>query len=145
MEHQHTGLVTPSLEALKPGDSLYSGTVVLSREDVQAYLDGVGDTLTVYDAQDLVPPLCVVARVVRELLERLPLSPGILHAAQEFEASTSCSPGTPLAFTSSVKQNGVRTGIRLLGIAFDVRDEHGTMVLQGSSTVAVPAEPEPSP
>ena len=127
------------LQDLSPGESILGPTtLLLTPQEVQGYLAAVEDQQPLYQGQQLVPPMALAARAIRELITHLSLPPGATHIAQEVESLAPCALGTALTLESEVSQNAVRGGWRFLGIAFEVRQEEGTPVLRGASTVLIP-------
>ncbi len=135
---QHTGGGKREIQHLTPGNSLVTSSLTLTWEEIEEYLAAVEDPQTLYWERQVVPPMALATRAIRELLTHFSLPPGSVHMAQEVESVAPCRFGTALTLESQLSQNSVRGALRFLGITFEVRDPQGMAVLKGTSTVLAP-------
>ncbi len=135
---QHNGGGKRDLQHLSPGNTLLTSFLSFTWKEIEEYLAAVEDHQTLYWERQVVPPMALATRAIRELLSHLSLPPGSVHIAQDVEFVVPCSFGTALTLEGQLIQNTVRGPMRFLGITFEVRDSQGTAVLRGKSTVLVP-------
>ncbi len=85
-------------------------SIVLDAARSRAYRDATGDTLSVYDEQDAVPPLAVAAFALGALLESVGLPPGTLHANEYVRAHQPVPAGASIECRARVAQRSLRAG-----------------------------------
>ncbi|MSQ41410.1 MAG: hypothetical protein EXR55_07160 [Dehalococcoidia bacterium] len=136
MQHNDDG--KRALQALSPGDALLTSSMAFTWKEIEEYLEAVEDPQTLYWERQVVPPMALATRAIRELLSQLSLPPGSVHIAQDVEFVAPCRFGTALTLEGRLFQNAVRGPMHFLGITFDVHDPQGTVILRGKSTVILP-------
>ena len=68
-----------------PGEEIDLGQRVIRREYVDSYLSSVEGQLPIYDELGAAPPLALASYVIAELLQKLSLPAGTIHATQELD------------------------------------------------------------
>jgi acyl dehydratase len=127
---------------LVPGQSISERSYVLDADAVSRYVAAVGDrtwTASAGDGPRLAPPMAVAALSLRGVVVDLEIPGGTLHAGQEFEFSAAVPLGWRLACTATLEQNSVRGEWRFLVVRVSVRNDDGVAVMEGKSTLMLPA------
>ena len=62
-----------------------------------------------------------------------------MHIGQEFEFSKAVVMGATLVCNAKLLQNSVRRGFRFMVVHLEVNDDAGQRVMEGRSTITVPA------
>jgi hypothetical protein len=127
------------LSTLPKGFEFQPVTFRLTPDEVDAYLDAVGDRNAVYRATGLAPPLAVAARALGALLHVLELPDGTLHAGQEVDTLAGVPLESELSLAGRVAQRSERGGVALCVIEFTVAlAGAGESLLRGRTTVMAP-------
>ena len=122
------------------GDSVELGQWTVGSEFVAEYLGVVEDRSTLYGELDIVPPMALAACAVGALVEQLALPPGTVHAAQELESRRLVRVGEQVTCRASVSKPRQRGGWEFVSADFTLSDTDGQAVLEGKSTVLMPAQ-----
>ena len=109
----------------------------LTPEWVAEYVPAVEDGAT---GEDSIPPMAVAAQAIRGLLEAMPLPAGAIHTGQELEFLRPLSGLQRLALRAQVSNASVRQGLAITVVDLELRDEAGSAVMHGRSTLMAPAE-----
>ncbi len=117
-------------------------TIVLKREDVQAYLAATQSESPLYRGDsDATPPLAIAAWVLAGLIKEIGLPPGSVHASQEFRFAAAAPVGGTIAAEAEVVQSAMRGGMDV--IVVEIRASHAqNAVLSGRSMLMMPASEE---
>lgn len=111
---------------------------------VEQYLSAVGDTLPIYLASGVAPPLMLAARVVGRLLERLSLPDGAIHSLQDVETINAPRIGALVSAAAQLEPARERGGMRFLTVNYTVtEDSGGLMLMRGRTTILLPAAAGP--
>ena len=127
---------------LTTGQEISNRTCVLDSMTVSRYVDAVGDESALplaVDGGELVPPMAVAALTLRGILADLAIPGGTVHAGQELEFKRSVKVGETVACRARLAQNSVRGEWRFMVIVFEAFDGGGEEVMEGKSTIIVPA------
>ena len=127
---------------LVPGQKISDQTYVLDYDAVAQYVDAVGDRSwpsSSDDGEALAPPMAVAALSLRGVVNDLAIPGGTLHAGQELEFGAAVPVGATLACRGTLAQNSVRGGWRFMVVQLEVEDGDGRVVMQGKSTIILPA------
>ena len=127
---------------LVPGQKISGRSYVLDVETVSRYIDAVDDRSRLYSEDNkrgLVPPMAVSALSLRGVINALEIPGGTLHVGQEFEFGRSVEVGESLECTATLTQNSVRGEWRFMVVEVEVDDSEGRRVMDGKSTIMVPA------
>lgn len=122
------------------GDPVELGQWIVGAEFVAEYLGVVEDRTIIYRELDIVPPMSLAARAVGALVEKLALPPGTIHAAQELESRRLVMVGEQVTCRASVSKPRQRGGWAFVSADFTLSDTDGQAVLEGKSTVLIPAQ-----
>ncbi len=125
---------------IQQGAEIDLGHWSLGPPDVDAYLQAIEDHSTIYTSLSVVPPLAMVAHVVKEILERLSLPPGTLHATQEMSCLRGVMVGEKMSTTASFGRPLLRGEWQFISANFTVWGHDGEMALKGRTTVIVPVK-----
>ena len=129
--------VTPvPFESLSKGDALPPFSLVLSAEDVRAYLDATGEEAERWSS--FVPPLMLVARMIGGLMERIEIPDRLLHAGQEFEMQRALRIDERVEIRFAVTSLGTRGGAVMASFGIDAVAEDGAPVATSRASVVVP-------
>lgn len=128
--------MTLDFYALRRGDALPPVAFAMRADEVRAYLDATGEPAEHWER--FVPPLALGSLALGGLMEVLPLPPGALHAAQEFEFLAPIAHGERVEVRMSVAQQSVRAGSSIVVIASEL-ESGGRLVARARSTVMAPA------
>lgn len=132
--------MAPSLIDLAAGHSFepirFSVDVARSR----AYCAAVADSLPLYEAEAVVPPLAVAALALGGLLNQVGLPPGSLHVNETVDCRRSVPAGARLECRATLAQRSQRAGWIVSVLDCEVRLD-GATALTARSTVLSPAGP----
>ncbi|MDA1347479.1 MAG: MaoC family dehydratase [Chloroflexi bacterium] len=109
---------------------------VLDDAAVSAYVEAVGDTSA---SSETAPPMAIAALSLRGVVQDLAIPGGTLHVGQEIQFKGAVSPPETLDCRATLLQNSVRGEWRFLVVRLEVEDSRGTQVMEGKSTIMVPA------
>ena len=112
----------------------------IGKETIRKYVDAVEDNLKLYEKLDAIPPNAIAAYVLRELLNRMCLPPGTIHASQEIESFRIIPIGKTLYCNMTVSKPTKRKGLNTISAEFVVQDIEANNLLCGKSLVLLPGE-----
>ena len=121
----------------QPGTEIDLGRWALERQDVDAYLSATQDSSTIYASLSIVPPLALVAYILKEILERLSLPPGTLHATQEVKCLKGVPIGAEVRATARFARPLQRGEWQFIPANFTLWGADTEMTLTGRTTVIV--------
>ncbi len=127
---------------LATGQEISNRTCLLDSATVSRYVDAVGDESALPPALDdgeLVPPMAVAALTLRGVLADLAIPGGTVHAGQELDFKRAVKVGETLTCRARLVQNSVRGDWRFMVIVLETSDIEGGDVMEGKSTIIVPA------
>ncbi len=128
---------------LEPGQEVsrhhYQLDVALVSNYVEAVQDDSGPLLD-DNGRELVPAMAVAALSMRGVVEDLRIPGGTLHVGQEFEFSGAVAVGDALDCVATLAQNSVRGDWRFLVVECLVSVKDNTEVMNGKSTIMIPAD-----
>ena len=122
-----------------PGEEFSLGRWVVDLKGQEAYLGAVGDVATVYQELGAAPPMALAAQVLGALLSELSLPPGTIHAAQELSCGRLVKLGQEVSCSARLSRPLQRGNWRFISADFSVRGSDGETLLEGKTTVLVPA------
>lgn len=125
-----------NFEQLSPGYEFAPAVYKLDEPLVSRYIKAVGggQCQTQY-----VPPLAIAAHALAALAKSLELSPGSIHAAQDFEFFKLVPLGATIKCKGKVAQKVSRGKLRMLMVEIDALNEKEEKVLWGKATLILPA------
>ena len=128
--------------ALVPGQEISSQAVILDAATVSRYVEAVEDR-SVGPASEIsggpAPPMAIAALTLRGVLTDLAIPGGTVHAGQELEFKGTVRVGETLACKATLAQNSVRGDWRFMVVRVQAEDSTGRIVMEGKSTIMVPA------
>lgn len=115
--------------------------VRLTEQDVDRYLDAVGDGNALYRQRGLAPPLAAAARSLGAVLDAVELPAGALHTGQELDVRAGIPIGATLTLRARVAQRSERAGLVISVIEFDLTPEGASepAVIGRTTVLVVPA------
>ena len=112
----------------------------LGPEEVDLYLQAVGESNPLFREHRVVPPTALAAYALRGILLEINLPPGAIHSAQEATVSRPITSDEAIWFTARLTQNSVWKGWRFVTVDFTGVDEEEIRVIHGRSTVVIPED-----
>ena len=109
---------------------------VLDDAAVSAYVEAVGDSSA---SPATAPPMAIAALSLRGVVRDLAIPGGTLHVGQELQFKGAVSPPETLDCRATLLQNSVRGDWRFLVVQLEVEDSSGRQVMEGKSTIMIPA------
>ena len=125
--------------SLSRGDMLPPIDLVITADDVRAYLDATGESVARW--QQYVPPLMLDALMLGILLQQAELPSGLMHTGQEHESRRPARIGESLTIQFRVASNAVRSGAIFAVFEAEARAGDAVMATLRASVMAPkPAE-----
>ncbi len=88
----------------------------------------------------LVPPLAILACVLKAASQSIDMPPGSVHASQEIEFLKAVSVGSTIDCHVRIIKKISRSGLRMVVIGLKALDRSRELVLSAATTVVSPAE-----
>lgn len=126
---------------LVPQQVISTRTFRLDAETVSRYIEAVGDSSLPDDGRAYVPPMAIAALGLRGVIADLAIPGGTLHLGQELEFLRAVRVGEALECRATLLQNSLRGQWRFMVVQLQVTDGKGQKVMEGKSTITVPAGP----
>ena len=126
---------------LEAGQQLSSQPLHLDAKAVADYVAAVNDTSSpaAADGAPLVPPMAIAALALSAVINALQIPGGTIHASQELGFGAAVPVGAAIDCTATVAQNSVRRNWRFLVVNMEATSEGGSVVMEGKSTIMLPA------
>ena len=121
---------------LLPKQVVSNQRYVLDEAAVSAYVSAVGDSSA---TSSTAPPMALAALSLRGVVNDLQIPGGTLHVGQELRFMGVVSPPETLDCRATLVQNSIRGDWRFLVVHLEVDDRGGRQVMDGKSTIMVPA------
>jgi hypothetical protein len=112
----------------------------LNAEEVDLYLQAVGESNDLFRQQKYVPPSALAAYGLRGILIEIGLPPGAIHSAQATTVFRPVMSDEIIVFRAKLAQNAIWKGWRFVTVDYTGVDEDEKQVIQGRSTVVIPEE-----
>ena len=128
---------------LETGSTVSDQKYTLSQKEVDQYLDAVQDDSVRHlnsSGAELAPPMALAALSLRGVVIDLQIPGGTLHVGQEMEFKDAVRVGENLRCIASLASNNVRGGWRFMVVNLSVLRSSGDEVMEGKSTIMLPAE-----
>ncbi len=126
---------------LAPQQVISSRTFRVDAETVSRYVQAVGDSSLPDGGRAYVPPMAIAALGLRGVIADLAIPGGTLHLGQELEFLKAVRVGEALECRATLLQNSLRGEWRFMVVQLQVTDGKGQKVMEGKSTITVPAGP----
>ena len=104
----------------------------------RAYLAATGDSLGLYERENVAPPLAVAALALGALLQEVSLPDGTLHASEALTCAATVPLGAALECRATLTQRSVRAGYVVSVLDSDIV-LNGATALSTRATVLSPA------
>ena len=127
-----------SFEQLEAGLEFPPISYDLDAEIISRYVRAVGETSSLYENNELVPPTAIVAFALLALTENISLLPGTIHISQEIQSLGIASVGDTVTYHAKVSRKQERGNMRLLDIGFDASNQTSVMLMQGKMSFILP-------
>jgi len=128
---------------LETGSTVSDQKYTLTQREVDLYLDAVQDDSVRHlngSGTQLAPPMALAALSLRGVVIDLQIPGGTLHVGQEMEFKDSVRVGESLRCIASLASNNVRGEWRFMVVNLSVLRSSGDEVMEGKSTIMLPAE-----
>ena len=125
---------------IERGAEIDLGRWSLGPKDVDAYLQAIQDHSSIYNTLSVVPPLALVAHALKEIIKRLSLPPGTLHATQEVKCLKGVNLGESVTANASLGRPLRRGEWQFISTDFSIRSDDGKTALSGRTTVIIPSK-----
>ena len=110
----------------------------LKSEEVELYLQAVGESDALFREQKFVPPSALAAYGLRGILIEINLPPGAIHSAQATTVFRPITSDETIVFRAKLAQNAIWKGWRFVTVDYTGVDEDERQVIHGRSTVVIP-------
>ncbi|PIU55489.1 MAG: hypothetical protein COS88_04445 [Chloroflexi bacterium CG07_land_8_20_14_0_80_51_10] len=105
---------------------------------VSKYIKAVGETSSLYQGTDLVPPTAIAAYALAVLSEGISLPDGSIHVSQGLEFLGTLNIGDTITCRAEVSQKKERRRMHLLNIDLTVFDQRARLVMKGKTSFILP-------
>ena len=112
----------------------------LNSEEVELYLQAVGESNALFRQQKYVPPSALAAYGLKGILIEINLPPGAIHSAQATTVFRPVTSDEVIVFRAKLAQNAIWKGWRIVTVDYTGVDEDEKRVIQGRSTVVIPED-----
>ncbi len=127
------------LTSLTAGHTFEPLTFTIDAAQSHAYTQATGDSLSVYEAENVAPPLAVTALALGVLLEAVGLPDGALHASESMRVLKPVPLGSTLECRARLAQRSQRAGWIVTALDSEIT-LNGEPVITTRATVMCPAE-----
>ncbi len=124
------------LTDLSAGQTFDTITFQVTADQVRAYRNAVGDTLSLYDDDGVLPPLAVAALALGALLERVKLPDGSLHASESLETRAAVRPDSTVECRARLAQRSQRAGWVVSVLETELRSEGRTAIIARATVLS---------
>ena len=131
------------MENKQTARSVELGPWAIGREALEAYLEAVQDSSTIYEELDLVPPPTVAAFVLREYLRNEQLPAGTIQTIQQLQSMRPVRIDEELRCDLWLSFLPEEDGWTPVSAVFIVQDREREIVLKGRTVVLVPSGQAP--
>ena len=136
-------LLPVNYSLLETGSTVSEQKYTLTQKEVDLYLDAVQDDSVRHlnsSGAELAPPMALAALSLRGVVIDLQIPGGTLHVGQEMEFKDPVQVGENLRCIASLASNNVRGDWRFMVVNLSVLRSSGDEVMEGKSTIMLPAE-----
>lgn len=123
---------------LEAGYEFPPSSYKLASSIVATYLKAVGETSSLHQDTEIVPPMAVAAYAMAALLEGICLPPGAIHVSQELEFIGTVSINDTLTSYTKVSRKRDRGRFHVLTIDLNVFNQKQEAVLAGKTSFILP-------
>ena len=136
-------LLPVNYSLLETGSTVSDQKYTLTQKEVDLYLAAVQDDSVRHlnrSGAELAPPMALAALSLRGVVIDLQIPGGTLHVGQEMEFKDPVRVGENLRCIASLASNNVRGDWRFMVVKLSVLRYSGDEVMEGKSTIMLPAE-----
>ncbi|MDC0034884.1 MaoC family dehydratase [Chloroflexi bacterium] len=130
---------------LETGNTISDQKYTLTQKEIDLYLDSVQDGSERQFSEsgiELAPPMAIAALSLRGVVNDLQIPGGTLHVGQEMQFKGSVEVGEDLRCIASIASNNIRGDWRFMTVNLSVLSSSENEILEGKSTIMLPAETE---
>ncbi len=125
---------------IEPGHVISSASYTFSAKDVEAYLAATADDGALTRDAYTIPPMAVAALAMGAISEDISFPDGAVHVSQQMEFRGAVKVAESVVCTSTVLSRRKRGSFNMLTLGMEVKNETGTVVYYGKTTVLLPSE-----
>jgi acyl dehydratase len=125
-------------EKLTAGYEFAPVSLQLDSEKARDYLNAVEDRSTIYEENNIVPPMAISALAMAAMSSGLVLPPGAIHVSQNLEFLTSVKTGEKLTSRAKVNRKMERGKFHMLNIGINVLNQRKETILTGETAFILP-------
>jgi hypothetical protein len=125
---------------LKEGTEIPATRFQMGKAIVSEFLKAVGEDVSLYTVDGIVPPMAVAGRAIGSLGIGTLMPPGIVHVTQKFEFLQTVMVGAMLECHFKIERVIQRGGLTLITVDMGVFDTAGVKVLGGTVGFILPQE-----
>jgi len=107
-------------------------------DSMQKYLDAVDGEKSIYEKDNIVPPMSIAALAMTAMAECLSMPPGAVHVSQDIQFLNTVRIDEELTSYARVNRIVKRGKIHMLSIGINVVDANKTPVLGGETSFILP-------
>lgn len=107
-------------------------------ESMRKYLDAVDGDKSIYEKDNIVPPMSVAALAMTAMAEGISMPPGAVHVSQDIQFLNTVRINEELTSVARVNRIVKRGKIHMLSIGINVVNEQNTSVLEGETSFILP-------
>jgi acyl dehydratase len=105
---------------------------------VDKYLTAVDGSRSIYEKNNIVPPMSIAALAMAAMAEGLSMPPGAIHVSQEIKFLKQVRTSENLTSYARVNRIVKRGKLHMLSIGINVVNENNISVLEGETSFILP-------
>ncbi|MFC1947918.1 MaoC family dehydratase N-terminal domain-containing protein [Chloroflexota bacterium] len=110
----------------------------IDRDSMQKYLDAVDGEKSIYEKDNIVPPMSIAALAMTAMAEGLSMPPGAVHVSQDIHFLNTVRIDEELTSYARVNRIVKRGKIHMLSIGINVVNDKNISVLAGETSFILP-------
>ena len=107
-------------------------------EMVTAYLSAIEGNKSVYEKNQIVPPMAIAALAMAAMSEAFILPPGTVHVSQELKFEETVKIGETLTSNARVNRKVERGKFNMLSVGINVLNQNQVTVMTGETSFILP-------
>ena len=125
-------------EKLTTGYEFKPSGFCIDRNSMDKYLDAVDGDKSLYEKDNIVPPMSIAALAMTAMAERLSMPPGAVHVSQDIQFLGTVRIDEELTSLARVNRIVNRGKIHMLSIGINVINEKNISVLAAETSFILP-------
>ena len=125
-------------EKLTTGYEFKPSGLLIDRNSIDKYLDAVDGDKSLYEKDNIVPPMSIAALAMTAMAEGISMPPGAVHVSQDIQFLNTVRINEELTSVARVNRIVNRGKIHMLSIGINVVNEQNTSVLEGETSFILP-------